>query len=556
MRRESKAGKVIMGPRMVFGYLGIFLVLIGILTALPLALLVFYPNEAEGWSYFAYPSLFDIGLGLCLYFACICKRNRANFARNENNALLVLIWIAAVLSGAFPFYLAYLSGKMEMTFTESFFESASAYSTTGLTCFKDFVDGKFVYDSSSALYHLSEGASFCPHLFCFHRAEMQFVGGVGLVLLLSMVLGNSGGMSLYVGEGHGDRLLPNLRRSAGRIFAIYFLYTSIGAISLFFAGMEPFDAATTAMAALSGGGFSPRSTNIAYYSTPGVGNGLYGADALAIQIIVMILVILSGVSFVLHTFLLSGRFKQFFKDAEVRFFFVMLFLGCLISALGSIYKYGSNYLDNIDDNIRDSVFYIVGCATTSGFASTSMARMLDLGKPLIYVGTVLMVIGGGAGSCGGGLKQYRVYIMLKDLYYRMIYQNSPSRILHPHQAYHYGEESEIDDATVKEAAQYTVLFLAFFIVSIIILDFLPGIDSEIAAFNVASAMSNTGLSMTDYVYYGAMYPDYYETLLWVLAFDCLLGRLEIFPLFYGISSVREEILYYSKKKEALLSSKE
>ena len=282
MRSEKKADKVVMGPRMVFGYLGIFLVLIGILTALPLALLAFYHDEVEGWSYFAYPALFDIGLGLFLYFFCICRKQRANFARNENNALLVLIWIAAVLSGAFPFFLANLAGNMEMSFSESFFESASAYSTTGLTCFKDFVDGKLVYDGTEAVYHLSEGASFCPHLYCFHRAEMQFVGGVGLVLLLSMVLGNSAGMSLYVGEGHGDRLLPNLKRSAGRIFGIYFLYTALGAVSLFLAGMEPFDAATTSMAALSGGGFSPRSSNIAYYSLEGVGNGFYGADPLAI----------------------------------------------------------------------------------------------------------------------------------------------------------------------------------------------------------------------------------------------------------------------------------
>lgn len=556
MRAKREHSNTVMGPRMVFGYLGIFLVLIGLLTALPLILLPFYRNELEGWAYFAFPSLFDIALGLLLYFAFIFRKKRANFARNENNALLLLIWLAAVLSGAFPFYLASLAGKMQMDFAESFFESASAYSTTGLTCFKDFVDGRLVFDSSEALYHLEEGASFCPHLYCFHRAEMQFVGGVGLVLLLSMVLGNSGGMSLYVGEGHGDRLLPNLRRSASRIFGIYFLYTALGTLALFLAGMEPYDAATTSMAALSGGGFSPRSSNIAFYSLEGVGNGFYGANPLAIEIIVMVLVILSGISFVLHTFLLSGRFKQFFKDAEIRFFFALLLLGCLLSSLGAIYQYGANPNEGIDRNVRDSIFYVVGCATTSGFASTSMSRMIELGKPLIYVGTVLMVIGGGAGSCGGGLKQFRVYILLKDLYYRMRYQNSPSRIIHPHQCYHYGEEKEIDDGMVKEAAQYTVLFLAFFIASVIILNFLPAINSESAAFDVASAMSNTGLSMIDFVYYGAKYPDYYETLLWVLSLGCLVGRLEIYPLFYGLSNVREEAIYYRKKKQAELQNKE
>ncbi len=553
MNSNRKAPGFVSGPKMVIGYLGIFLVLIGFLTALPLLLLTFYPSEAECWSYFAYPALADVLLGLVLYFCFLFRRKRANFARNENNALLILIWIIAVLSGAFPFFLAFYFSKMSMTFSESFFESASAYSTTGLTCFKDFVDGRFVFDSTPAFYHFQEGASFCPHVYCYHRAQMQFVGGVGLVLLLSMVLGNSGGMSLYVGEGHGDRLLPNLRRSAGRIFAIYIFYTAVGSVALFLAGMEPYDAVVTSMAALSGGGFSPRSSNIAFYSTPGVGNGFWGASSLAIEIIVMLLVILSGISFFLHTFLLSGRWKDFFKDDEVRFFLAMLLLSFLVSLTGALFEQknvlGKAFFDDLPTNIRDVIFYVVGAETTSGFANTSLSEMTSLGRPLIYLCTILMLFGGGAGSCGGGIKQYRVCILAKDLWYRLRYQNSPSRILHPHQTFRYGKKKELDSATVKEASQYAVLFLSFFAVSVSLLSFLPEIDTEIASFDVASAMSNTGLSVIDFVYYGAAHPVYYEVLIWVLAIGALLGRLEIFPLFYGVSCVGEEISYYSKKKK-------
>lgn len=554
MKGRSKPLKLVSGPKMVFGYLGIFLVLIGFLTALPLLLLAFYPEEAVGWTYFAYPALADVSVGLILYFVFLFKKRRANFARNENNALLILIWLIAVLSGAFPFFLAYLSGKMSMTFSESFFESASAYSTTGLTCFKDFVDGRFAFDPVPGQYHLEAGLSFCPRMYCFHRAEMQFVGGVGLVLLLSMVLGNSGGMSLYVGEGHGDRLLPNLRRSAMRIFGIYILYTIVGAVALFLAGMEPYDAAVTSMAALSGGGFSPRSSNIAYYSSQGIGNGFYPASPVAIEIIVMLLVVLSGISFVLHTFILSGRWKDFFKDDEVRFFLAMLGITFLVSLAGALFEQknvmGKSFFDDLPTNIRDVIFYVVGAETTSGFANTSLTRMTSLGRPLIYLCTVLMLIGGGAGSCDGGIKQYRVCVLVKDLYYRLRYQNAPSRILHPHRSFRYGEEKELDEGTVKEASQYTVLFLIVFVASVVLLSFLPEIDSEIAAFDVASAMSNTGLSVIDFVYYGAKYPSYYNVLIWTLSVGALLGRLEIFPLFYGISSVGEEISYYSKQRKS------
>ena len=554
MKEPAKSMKTVSGPKMVFGYLGIFLVLIGFLTALPLALLPFYPEESVGWTYFAYPALADVAVGLLLYFAFLFKKRRVNFARNENNALLVLIWLIAVLSGAFPFFLACLSGKMSMSFSESFFESASAYSTTGLSCFKDFVDGRFVFDSIPGQYHLQAGASFCPRIFCFHRAQMQFVGGVGLVLLLSMVLGDSGGMSLYVGEGHGDRLLPNLRRSAARIFGIYLLYSIVGALALFLAGMEPYDAVVTSMAALSGGGYSPRSSNIAFYSGAGVGNGFYPASSLAIEIVIMLLVILSGISFVLHTFLLSGRFKDFFKDDEVRFFLSMLLFGFLVSLFGALFEQmnvlGKEFFDDLPTNIRNVLFYVVSAETTSGFANTSLTQMTSLGRPLLYLCTVLMLIGGGAGSASGGIKQYRVFVLLKDLFYRIRYQNAPSRILHPHNSFRYGQEKELDEATVKEASQYTVLFLAVFAFSVALLSCLPEIDSEKAAYDVASAMSNTGLTVIDFVYYGAKHPAYYEVLLWTLSVGALLGRLEIFPLFYGISSVGEEISYYSKQRKA------
>ena len=269
-----------------------------------------------------------------------------------------------------------------MSFSESFFESASAYSTTGLSSFKDFVDGRFVFDSVPGQYHFEAGASFCPRIFCFHRAQMQSVGGVGLVLLLPMVLGESGGMSLYVGEGHGDRLLPNLRRSATRIFGIYLLYNIVGALALFLAGMEPYDAVVTSMSALSGGGFSPRSSNIAFYSGAGVGNGFYPASSLAIEIVMMLLVILSGISFVLHTFLLSGRFKDFFKDDEVRFFLSMLLFGFLVSLFGAMFEQknvlGKEFFDDLPTNIRNVLFYVVSAETTSGFANTSLTHPLSL----------------------------------------------------------------------------------------------------------------------------------------------------------------------------------
>mgnify|MGYP002515423393 CR=1 FL=1 len=534
----DKAKKEVRGFQLIFGYLGVFLFLIGALNLVPLLMLAFYPNESGCWYLFAIPSLGYVAIGALLYFLLLFHRKRARFARFENSQLLLLAWIMAVLAGALPFFLGNCFGLMKMNFSESVFESASAFSTTGLTVFKDYVDTP---------------NAFAPHVFCFHRSLMQFIGGVGLVLLLESVLGSSS-TSLYMSEGHSDKLLPSIAKSARLIFGIYFGYTALGSLALWLAGMDLFDAVNHSMCALSGGGMSTHSSSVAYFRNSS-GNGVLPANSIAIEIILMALVIMSGISFLLHTFLLRFKWKKFAKDDEVRFAFCsMLFASIVMSVSGTMNLMninGGDFFSSFGQGIRESVFYVIASATTSGFANTSLQGMLNLGKPLLWTCTVLMLIGGGAGSCGGGIKQYRVCLCMKDLWYSLKYRFTPSHQINPRTTYRYGKLSPLGDDTVKEAHNYSLLFLIVFGLSVLILIFLPEFDAEEAAFDVASGMSNTGLAATDFVSYGLRHPAEYPIALWTLSAGMILGRLEIMPLFYALRNVREEIAFQKHEKRML-----
>lgn len=527
--------KEVRGFRLIFGYLGIFLSLIGVITLLPLFMLCFYPSEYECWYLFVIPSFSFIFVGLVLFLTLIRGRKKARFARFENSQLLLLVWLLAVLAGALPFYLGKCFGLMNMDFSESVFESASAYSTTGLTVFKDYVDIP---------------NAFAPHVFCFHRSLMQFIGGVGLVLLLESVLGFAS-TSLYTTEGHSDKLLPSIVKSARLLFSIYIGYTLVGTLALWLAGMDLFDAMNHSMCALSGGGMSTHSSSIAYFRNSS-GNGILSANSIAIEIIIMALVLLSSTSFLLHTFILTFKWKKFTKDDEIRFaFFMILLFSIVVSISGAMNLANINhnsFSDNLAESIRESTFYVIASATTSGFANTSLQGMFNLGKPLLFACTLLMIIGGGAGSCGGGIKQYRVFICLKDLWYSLKYRFSPSHQINPRTTYRYGKLSPLTDETVKNAYSYSLLFLIVFAISVIVLVFLPDFDAEEAAFDVASGMSNTGLAATDFVTYGIMHPNAYPVALWTLSVGMILGRLEIMPLIYAGRSIREEIVFQNHQK--------
>ena len=262
--------KVAEGYRLIFGYLGIFLAVVGTIIILPLVLLVIpsFHSDLQYWWNFLIPGASAIAVGFAMFFLFIGRREKGQLKKHHDSILLVLVWLFAILISALPFYLS-----KEMNFTEAIFESTSGYCTVGLTRLPT-----KMYDS---------------HIFTFYRAVLQFFGGVGLVLVVTSAISDRYGLKLYVAEGHNDKLIPNLSKSARIILSIYVGYIILGTIAFRIAGVEWFDAMCHSISSVATGGFSSKAGGMLALS----------GNMLAIEIISCVLMFLGGTNFALHMLL-------------------------------------------------------------------------------------------------------------------------------------------------------------------------------------------------------------------------------------------------------------
>jgi len=268
------------GKKLFLGYVGLFMMLIGIILLVPLLVIIFYHEDLQYAKDFLIPGVSSIFVGFFL-FLFVFKKDRQNLGKGSDVALVLVIWLLAITISAFPFM---LTGKYD--FTQAFFETTSAYTTTGLS----------VVDVSNT-----------PHIFLFYRSFMLFVGGIGLVLILTSATSDSRSMNIYLIEGHNDKLLPNLIKSSRLILSIYFGYVVLGVCLYLLAGMNLFDAINHSMAALSTGGFS---TNL---------NSIGGYNNIWIEIVTVFLMILGSTNFIIHYFLIKRKFKKFFTTLSLKF---------------------------------------------------------------------------------------------------------------------------------------------------------------------------------------------------------------------------------------------
>lgn len=489
------------GYRLIFGYLGIFLILIGIICLIPLFLLIPYSNEISYANNFIIPGCSSIGVGILLSLLII-KRDKLKLGKHQDSVLLVVIWLAALFICAVPFLLG------GMTFTDSVFETASGFATTGLTRF----------------YQPEYGALTNVHMYQLYRAILLFFGGVGLVLIISSALSDRFGLKLYIAEGHNDKLLPNLRKSATMILGIYILYIILGSVAYSVAGMPIFDSICHSISALATGGFSTKAGGL--IEAAGTGN------LLAIEIISCVLMVLGGTNFLIHMFLLRGKFKNIAKDSEVRFFiafsilFITLFFGSILLNMETKDPLLA---------LRQGSFTFFSALTTTGFSN--VANITSLGQLTMVLIILVTIVGGGMGSTAGGVKQFRFVIAIKTFYWSMKAKVNSNRMVFPHYVKRFGNNKEVTSEMSFEAFRYLLIYLFALALGTILIMFLgngqvPFLD---AFFEFSNAISSAGLScgLTSTASIGIR---------WVLIVGMFLGRLEIFAVYFAIYRVARDIL--------------
>ncbi|MFP4186863.1 MAG: TrkH family potassium uptake protein [Acholeplasmataceae bacterium] len=475
--------QTISGYRLIIAYLGMFLILIGLIVIVPLIVIPFWPEESVHAPHFLIPGLASIGLGSLVVFSF---RNtvKGNLERNQDAVLVVLIWMLAIFVSAFPFLLS-----TTYDLTQSVFEATSGFSTTGLT----------VVDVEKA-----------PRIYLLFRSLLQFIGGVGLVLVLTSAISDKFGMRLYSAEGHNDRLMPNLLRSARMILSIYIGYITLGAIAYNLFGMPLFEAINHSISAVATGGFSTNAESIGAY------------DHVGIEVVTMVLMLLGGTNFLVHLMLIRRHFGHVFKHVEVKFLGLLLLITVPIVIINTMSVQGLGFFESL----RIGSFQVISSITGTGYQTIdSFVLLPELFTSLLII---LMVIGAGLGSTAGGMKQYRVALAFKSLYWNIRYQFSHRKVIRTHFVNKLGTKTVVD----KDEVIFNHTFLMTYVVVLILgtLIFTGfGFSLRDSLFEFASALGTVGLSV------GITGYDAHPLILWTSTFGMFFGRLEFFVVFIAFA---------------------
>ena len=463
---------------------------LGGILLIPLVSLFFYPEEMSYLNSFLIPSLTAIVGGFCLWRGFRRPKGEVPPLTTPDAALIVtFVWIAAVSLGAIPFILAQVLSPLN-----AIFESMSGWTTTGLTMVNP---------------------DNIPSLFLFWRSLMQFVGGAGLaVIMLSAIIGSLG-PGVYEAEARSDHLIPHVMHTARMIIKIYLAYYAIGVGLYLLAGMSLFDALCHSMSGLATGGFSTRSESIAYW------------NSLPVEVVSLVLMLLGTTSFATHHVLLSSRGRKGFKDAELKL------LGCLIIVVTPLIAFSllGALLGGLGDSFRKGFFQVVSALTGTGYSTTTLNNWG--GFPLFLL-IILMIVGGGTGSTAGGIKLYRVAIIIKSIWWWIKKQFYPPSALIQRGVWRRGERLEVQDKHIQAVAGFIGLYLLTYLVGVLI--FLGhGFSLRQSMFEFASAMGTVGLSL------GITTPDMPLACKVALILGMWLGRLEFIAIFHAFIRIGQDL---------------
>lgn len=470
-------------------YVGVLTLFISFILMLPMISLLFYPEESAFALYFLVSSV--IALVVSVILKSIGKNHSSEtLVAGEDFLIVVCIWILAAILSAMPFI---LSGQLP--FTLALFEAVSGWTTTGLSV----VDVEVI-----------------PKIFLLHRSIIQFFGGVGLILVVFSVLSDTYGMRLFSAEGHNDRLLPNLKKSAQIILSIYSVYMIVGVFLYVVSGMPLFDAINISMAALSTGGFAVTTKSIGSYENA------------FIESVTIILMILGNTNFAAHVLLVRRKFKKYFQCDETKIMFTSIILFSLI-----IFLFAKSWNTM---PIRQIIFEVVSSVTTTGFSISDYSTFRPV---LVILLLPLMWMGGGGGSTAGGIKQFRVVAFLKSCKLSIQKAIWPKQVVKdislsmPIQKQYL---NPLDSLRVHHFISY--YFILYFIGVFILVA--HNIDVLDAAFEMASALSTVGTSV------GVTSASTAYGILWTEMFAMFFGRLEIMIVFLSLIYGWQDFLLWIK----------
>lgn len=468
--------------KVILHIMGGLMLATGLAMLLPIAFSLHYGDDGLWPLVFA--MLSTAGTGALLMWAYRGQFTRTTTLNQREGAATVAGgWIAACLLGALPYVFA---GTFP-TFADAAFESFSGFSTTGSSVMTDI-------------------EAVAPGILLW-RGMTHWLGGMGIIVLSLAILPylGVGGMQLYKAEVPGptpDKLTPRLKDTAKILWQVYILMTVAQVCFLSFGEMSFFEALSHTFASVATGGFSTRNASL----------GAFGAYT---QWVCIVFMFLAGVNFVLHFNILRGHGRLSLRDEEFRFYALVV-----LTASAVIFVQLVPSAPSIENALRTSLFQVTSIITTTGFATADYEQWAPLSQ---FVILLLLIMGGSAGSTAGGLKCMRVLVFLKLLYHETFSLVHP-RAVRPIKFNRGVLPSSVIDGCVSFAVLYSLAWAGSTLAVAA-----TGVDLATASSAALTCLSNVGPGFggigptENFAHLGALAK-------WVLSFDMLLGRLELFTL--------------------------
>ncbi len=436
----------------------------------PIIIALIYSEDFSAYSAFIFSAL--IGLLIGFIFKKLFKTT--SYAREPHAiACLGLIWVVLPIIGGLPFYL-----HGDLNFVDSYFESVSAITTTGLTM----VENRM------------------PNSLIFWRAFEGWIGGAGIVILaLIGLMHYVGGAKLFEAEGSEIRLRPNIINSVKQIWWVYSIITAFGVVLLLLTGVGLFDSVTLSMSAIS-------TTGVENYQAQLITlNSVWTETALAV------IMMLGAFPFMVHYRFLKKELKAYFRDIQVRIILAIALIATILIApqIAGLYK---------SDAIRYAAFHSVSAVTAGGFNASILTSWNSFTKLVLMI---LMFIGGAAGSTAGGIKIIRFWLMLKSFYWSIKAKTLPSSAYFSRKI----AGKEVDDSEISSNLSYVLFYITFLILGILVLSLVEtGYKFEDISFEVISAQGNAGITV------GVTSQSLNVISKLMLCINMIVGRIEIIPV--------------------------
>ena len=436
-------------------------------------------GEKAGWS-------FVVSILLCLVIGLpltVRKPSSHIFYLRESFVSTALGWIALSCMGALPFL---FSGVLHNP-VDALFETVSGFTTTGSSIFTD--------------------VEVLPRCILFWRSFTHWIGGMGVLVFLLILppLAVGGRMNLMKAESPGpsvSRLVPKVQATAKILYILYIIMTLVEIVLLLAGGMPLVDSLTITFGTAGTGGFGIKNDSCAGYTT-------YQ------QVVITIFMILFGVNFNFYFLLAVKKGRQALQSEEVRAYLLIILAAILLIAVNI-----RGYFAHFGQAVQQSAFQVGSIITTTGYATTDFNLWPEFSRTILVM---LMFVGACAGSTGGGIKVYRLLIMVKTV------KKELRQLLHPRSI----KKIQIDGKAVEhEVVRSTNVFLIVYLLIFIFSILLVSLDNKDLITNftaVASTLNNIGPGLGDVGPLGN-FSGFSNFSKLVMTFDMLAGRLELFPL--------------------------